>query len=127
MVPEDQSQRRYTHGRPIAVRTAGEILLRDTAVVPPIFHRFQYGTSTAAVTPRWNVVRHERSAKMLLDDLAVTDQCFGDTNRHLSVVGVPDFFLRILDQGLDRREALPDGFSVLGLELASQGVTDGQT
>ena len=39
---------------------------------------------------------------MLFDDLSIGDESFGDPDGHLGIVGVPDLFLGISDQLLDR-------------------------
>ena len=63
---------------------------------------------------------------MFLDDLPMGDERFGDPDGHLGIVGVPDLFLGISDQRLDRREACTDRIGALGLELPPERVPDGE-
>ena len=53
------------------------------------------------------------------NDLPVGHERLGHPNRHLGVVGLPDFFLRVCDERFDAGEAGADGQSVLALELAT--------
>jgi hypothetical protein len=52
------------------------------------------------------------------------DECFGDPDGHLSIVGVPDLILRVSDQLRDRRETRTDRVGALGLEPTPERVSD---
>ena len=54
------------------------------------------------------------------------DRRFGEPDGHLGIIGVPDLFLGISDQLLDRRETGTDRFGALCLKLTPERVADGE-
>ena len=57
---------------------------------------------------------------MVFDNLPVGDERLGDPDGHLGIVGVPDLFLGISDQLLDRRETSTNRVGGLGLEFTPE-------
>ena len=45
---------------------------------------------------------YECPAEMLFDDLPIGNERFGDPDGHLGIIGIPDLFLGISNQPLDR-------------------------
>ena len=99
IVPEEQPDRGNAHGRAVAIRSTGEILFGDLTMISTVLHRFENSPSAATITARRHVIFDKGFAQIFLDDLPFGNQRFRHPNGHLRIVGVPDLFLRISDQG----------------------------
>jgi hypothetical protein len=89
-------------------------------------HGFQHASGTTTITALRNVVIGESPANLGLGNPIARDQCCGDTDGHLRIIGVPQFSLgRALDELVNRSIPAGNVFRRLPLKACAQGVADG--
>src|SRR5262249_44927441 len=122
VVSEKQPDRSDSHGCTVAIRSTGEMLFGDLAVIAAVLHRFKNKPSAATIAAGRHVIGDKGLAQVFLDDFPSGNQSFRYPNRHLGIIGVPDLLLRIIHQGFIGREAGADRLRAMCLEFSPKSI-----
>jgi hypothetical protein len=126
VVTEQESDRGYTHRRPVAERSAGENRLRKLLPVAALGHAFEDSPCPLPVAALGFVIGGESLGEGVLANFPVADERLGHPDHHLRVVRVAeDFRGRSAEEFADRPGVPEDVIGRHSLEGRAQGIADG--